>query len=70
MEQIAEDIDRCMANTDGAINTLRREFVDQVTELREEIRRRPSEIVLYIAIGATLVLGGDGIRAVIAALIR
>lgn len=69
LEAVADDVTACLGKTDQAINALRREFVDQLTELREEIRRRPNEVILYIVVGAVLVLGGEGIRAIVGALV-
>lgn len=64
IEKVADDIEACMAKTEKGINALRNEFVDQITALREEMRRRPQEVVLYIVVGALLVLGGDTVRAI------
>lgn len=65
MEQIAADLDKCVTKANEGINALRREFVEQVIGLREEIQRRPREVILYIIVGAGLVLGGDTIRGIV-----
>ncbi len=64
LEAVAEKVDACKTTTDNAINALRREFVMQLTELRESMERRPRELIIYIIVGALLVLGGDTVRAI------
>ena len=66
LEAIAEDVGRCIEKNDAGINALRKEFVTQLTELRESMERRPKELIIYIIVGALLVLGGDTVRAIAA----
>ena len=69
LESVAASVDDCKNTTDNAINALRLEFVDELKELRDEIRRRPKEVIAYIIVGALLVLGGDTVRAIAAKLL-
>lgn len=64
LEKMADELAACLDKTDKALNALRREFVERLDQLHNDIERRPRELILYIIVGALLVLGGDTVRAI------